>query len=222
VSGSASSAPQVVGPTIPSLARCLLSWKSFDGVFRVRAEDPINASVFEQLEHHEDALKPFHLGARGPGCTSMSTSRSCSMAAGLGVLRRSPRVQVRLIGADGADHRDVRGEHLSLHRGPGAWTCCPSARARIRAPSRAAAGGEGRDRLHPAGQRLRRGRGRAAAAGDLPDLRPPHSCSPTSRTQPPAVTSSRAGPTGRPAPARPPRRAFDRPAVHDDPGHLDR
>ena len=30
------------------------------------------------------------------------------------------------------------------------------------------------------------------------------------------------GPTGRPAPAQPPRRAFDRPAVHDDLGHLDR
>lgn len=32
-------------------------------------EEPINASVVEQLEHHEDALKPFHLGARGPFCS---------------------------------------------------------------------------------------------------------------------------------------------------------
>ena len=39
-----------------------------------------------------------------------------------------------------------------------------------RQPLGAAAGGEGRDRLHPAGQRLRRGRGRAGAAGDCDSL----------------------------------------------------
>ena len=67
---------------------------------------------------------------------------------GLGVLRGPPRAQVRVVGADGADHRGVRGEHPSLHR-------CPGTGPAVLRQGR----GQGRHRAPVPGRLPRQGRG---------------------------------------------------------------